>query len=156
MLTARVSLPALPAGMVARPVLYDAVDRAARHRLTVVSGGPGWGKTSAVSDWASAHDRDLAVGWLSVESGDDSLAAFWSGLLHALCSTGLIAADHPLAALEPAGEMSAETMQAIYRGLFALPSPIILVIDDFHVIQDQGVLESLAVLLGHELPLRLV
>jgi LuxR family maltose regulon positive regulatory protein len=156
LLAARVAIPEQPAGMVSRPQLSDAVARAALRRLTVVSAGPGWGKTSAVSAWASAPEHDATVAWLSVESGDDSLAAFWRATLRALRSTGSIPAGHPLAVVGPTNEMSPETMQATYRGLLALPAPIVLVLDDFHVIQDQSVLESLAVLLSHDLPLRLI
>src|SRR3954453_11959508 len=157
LLAARVAVPVRPAGMIARRELDVALDwPAAQRRLTVVSAGPGWGKTSTVSGWASHAGRDTAVAWLSLESGDDSLAAFWRAALYALRSTGSIPADHPLAVLSPTDQMSPETMQATYRGLSVLPSPIVLVLDDFQVIEDPAVLDSLAVLLRHELPLHLV
>ena len=142
--------------MVARPSLYATLERAVRHRLTVVSAGPGWGKTSTVAAWASQREGGDAVAWLSLDHEDDSPAAFWTAVLHALRRAGQTPDSHPVAALRPAATMSAQMLQATYQGLLALSSPIVLVLDDFHVIEDAAVLDSLDVLLQHDIPLHLV
>ena len=55
--------------------------------VTLVSAGPGYGKTLALADWA--RRTTLRVAWLSVEASDDSLPGFWSALLASLRAGGV-------------------------------------------------------------------
>jgi len=155
-LAARASVPAPPAGMVARPSLRGQLDRATQRRLTVVSAGPGWGKTSTLADWASTQSAVTGVAWLSLVRSDDSLSGFWSALLHALRRSGRIPGENVLSRLSPTHAMTERMLQTAYEGIQALPSALVLVLDDFHVIQDAEVLDSVARLLSHDLPLHLV
>jgi LuxR family maltose regulon positive regulatory protein len=142
--------------MLPRHSLYDVLDGATERRLTVVSAGPGWGKTSTVSDWARSRRGGSAIAWLSVDPEDDSLPGFWAAVLHAVRQSGSIPATHPLAVLSPLATVSAQMLQAISRGLLALPDPLILVLDDFHVLEDATVLDSVERLLQYDLPLHVV
>jgi len=156
LLPARTTVPRAPSATVARQRLYAQLDQACRGRLTVVSAAPGFGKTSAVSGWAVHDGQSRPVAWLSLEREDNCPAAFWAGVLHALRATGAVPPDHPLVALGPAATMSAERLRATHQALLSLPTPIVLVLDDFHRIEDPAVLESLEAVLRHDLHLRLV
>lgn len=156
LLPARVTVPTVPAGMVSRPRLLAALDESADALLTVVSAGPGWGKTSTVSAWAAAR-ADSPVAWLSLDAEDDSLATFWTAVFTAIIATGALPPDHPVRQLSLGAAMSTELMESTYRALLALPADSVLVLDDFHAITDADVLESLNTLLRRpRQPLRLI
>ena len=157
LLGARTAIPSAPAGMVPRPDLSARLDLAASRRLTLVSAGPGWGKTSTVSDWASQHrPAGTVIAWLSLEPGDNNPAAFWTAVLQALRTTGRTPPGPSVFTLGPAETMSAGTLQAIYQGILGLDTPIVLVLDDFHSIRDPIVLDQVGRLLQHATPLKVV
>ena len=52
LLRLRASPPAVPPGFVDRPRLTDRLTEAATHMLTLISAGPGYGKTLTVAAWA--------------------------------------------------------------------------------------------------------
>ncbi len=143
--------------MIPRPDLSARLDLAVSRRLTLVSAGPGWGKTSTVSDWASRHrPAGTVIAWLSLEPGDNNPAAFWTAVLQALRTTGRTPPGPSVFTLGPAETMSAGTLQAIYQGILALDTPIVLVLDDFHTIRDPVLLDQVGRLLGHSTPLKVV
>jgi LuxR family maltose regulon positive regulatory protein len=156
LLAARTSIPASPAGLVPRRAVHARLDRGVAHGLTVLSAGPGWGKTSAVADWAAKADENGGVAWLSLAPSDDTLASFWTAVLYALHASGQVPADHRLAALSPVDAMSTAMLQPTYEALLTVASPSVLVLDDFHVIQDAAVLESIGPLLSRDMPLSVI
>ncbi|HSK27576.1 MAG TPA: LuxR C-terminal-related transcriptional regulator [Jiangellales bacterium] len=155
LLTARTSPPLSSSGTVARPSLLRLLDDAFGHRLTVVSGGPGWGKTTAVATWAAARPDDT-VAWLTLEPQDDTPAYFWTDVIQALILSGAVPEENPLRGLNPAGVMSSDLLRSLARGLESLPRPLLLVLDDFQLIENPDVLEGIESLVRYELPVRLV
>ncbi len=81
---------------------------------------------------------------------------FWSGVVSALRAAGAVAAANPLHGLAVEQGMTVRGMQTLRRGFADLTPGVVLVIDDFQVIDHPDILESIAVLLRHESPLRLV
>ena len=126
-----------------------------QSRLTVVSAGPGWGKSTAVAQWVASRG-DVPVAWLTLTDIDDHLNVFWHDLLQAILATGAIPTDHPLSRASTAAGVPAEVMVTLHQGLAALPGPMVLVLDDFHVIEDAGVLEAVQRLVDLDSPLRLI
>jgi LuxR family transcriptional regulator, maltose regulon positive regulatory protein len=155
LLAARTAIPRRATGTVVRPALDRRLDEAIAHRLTVVSAGPGWGKTTAVAAWASAQ-QDLPVAWLTLESQDDTPSVFWREVLDAVVLSGALPSRHPLREVDPAGAVSPEVLRAVFRGFESLPAPLVLVLDDFHVLGKPEVLESVESLVRYQLPVRLV
>lgn len=151
----RRSVPAPSTGTIARPELRQRLDAASTTRLTVVSAGPGWGKSTAVAQWVASR-RDIPVAWLTLTDIDDHPNVFWHDLLQAILATGAIPTDHPLSRASTAAGVPAEVIIALHQGLAALPGPMVLVLDDFHVIQDAGVLEAVQRLVDLNSPLRLI
>ena len=96
------------------------------------------------------------IAWLSLEPGDNNPAAFWSAVLQALRNTGRTPPGPSIFTLGPAETMSAGTLQAIYQGILALDTAVILVLDDFHTIRDPILLDHIARLLEHDTPLKVV
>ena len=90
--------PEVPRGYADRPRLRVALSAKTRGPVTVVTGGPGWGKTLLVAAWAASADASRSICWLTLDADDDEPRAFWSYLLAALRRSGAVRADNPLAA----------------------------------------------------------
>ena len=84
LLRLRVTPPAVPPGFVSRPRLANKLTAAAARPVTLISAGPGYGKTLTVASWVNNDSAPGRVAWLSVNETDNDLQAFWSDVLGAL------------------------------------------------------------------------
>lgn len=154
-LRARTTVPAPSARAVERPGIAAMLDEASRRRLTLVSAGAGWGKTTAAAAWARSRPA-VRVAWLTLERHDDSPPAFWSEVVEALRVAGSVPPGHPLDALRVPARVSPDLVRRLLSGIEQLPGPAVLVLDDFHVLTSADVLGAVGDLLRYPLPLRLV
>jgi LuxR family maltose regulon positive regulatory protein len=149
--------PALPPAFVARRRLMDRLDEGVRGEVTLLSAGPGSGKTVLAVAWAESGGAPGPVAWLSLDGYDNSPAAFWSYVIGALRGTGAVPDDNPLASIRPGPRVDDSYVRRIANGIGRLPGPVVLVLEDLHEIDNPQVLTSLAFLLRHPVPqLRLV
>ncbi|MBD5785664.1 hypothetical protein IF650_05680 [Cellulosimicrobium terreum] len=154
-LHARTSVPVLPPTTVTRPGLDLLLAPSFERRLTLVSAGPGWGKTTTVAAWARSRP-DARIAWLTLEPFDDTPAAFWTDVLAALRASGAVPPGHPLDRLDVPSGMSSDLQRRILRALELLPDPVVLVLDDLHHVAGTHVTRTLDDLLRYPLPLHLV
>ena len=97
------------------------------------------------------------MAWISLTDSDNEPRAFWAYLVAAVASTGIVPPDHPLAQLVPGLGDENEFMSRLMTELATLPSTVVLVLDDFHVIHEPAVHERLAEVLAYQVEqLRLV
>src|SRR2546430_664564 len=75
-------VPPVPASFVWRTRLDGLLNEALRRRLTVVTAGPGYGKTTLRWGWAAR----VGASWYAGEPPDSALRALAGGLLDALGS----------------------------------------------------------------------
>ncbi|WP_201394266.1 LuxR C-terminal-related transcriptional regulator [Ktedonobacter sp. SOSP1-52] len=143
--------PQLPLTLVSRPQLLKEVDAMTAHRLALLSSSAGSGKTTLISTWArSAHTTGRQVAWLSLDALDNDPTRFWTSVIAALrtrLSTLGSAALHLLHSPQPAPLSTALTI--LINELLEQGSEMILVLDDYHIIEDQVIHESLTFLLDH-------
>jgi LuxR family maltose regulon positive regulatory protein len=154
-LRARTAVPEPSRSTVPRPAVETLLDDAMTRRLTLVSAGPGWGKTTAVARWArGAPGRRVA--WLTVEPFDDKPAAFWADVLAALRDAGVVPAGHPLETLVVPPRLSPGVLRQVLAAVERLPEPVVLVLDDFHFAACSEVAATVDDLLRYPLPLHVV
>ncbi|MEU4690542.1 LuxR C-terminal-related transcriptional regulator [Actinoplanes sp. NPDC023714] len=152
---AKTARPRMARSGVDRPRLFQLLDQATHKPLTVVRAGAGWGKTILVSAWA--HTRAAPVAWLTLDSGDNDPQLFWAYVIAALRAAGALSADNPLSELTSVPHDERERGLRMVAGLSRLPDETVLVIDDFHLIEDRQVLDEVGALLRHPaLSVRLV
>jgi LuxR family transcriptional regulator, maltose regulon positive regulatory protein len=156
LLTAKLAVPRLSAGVVVRPRLMDRMAAGASGRVTLVIAGPGWGKTQLVASWVATGGVPGPVAWLSLDSHDNDPVVFWSYFLAALRATGTVPAGSTLSGLSMRAPMGEDQLLRIGLGLAALPRHVTLVLDDWHEIRDGQVVNGLSTLLRHATPLHLV
>ncbi len=146
--------PPTPGGFVARPQLLEKLDEALTRRLTLVSAPAGAGKTVLVSAWAQAKRQrgEAAFGWLSLDEADNAPVRFWEYLAACLEEGG---AGFDSASIQPEnGETGyGESVPAgLVRGWLNLKGELLLILDDYHLIQKQEIHAALGKLLEHTPP----
>ncbi len=133
------------------------LDEASKGPLTIVTAGPGWGKTTSVASWVRRRTADAGrATWLTLAPGDDSPASFWDSVLTAIADSGGLPPQHSLSLVSTAGGMTDGVLLALLRGMGRLPTPLLLVLDDFHLISDETVMSALTDLVAYQDQVRVV
>ena len=147
-----------PPGFVPRQRLVEALGDGLVRGRVLVSAPAGFGKTALLADWARGGGRPVA--WLGMDDGDSDPARFWRYAVAALdrARPGLAGRVSPL--LGPPPPRSFEGLVTVLiNELAADPGPdeVLLVLDDYHLIDSEPVHESVAFLLENLPPgLRIV
>jgi LuxR family transcriptional regulator, maltose regulon positive regulatory protein len=137
----RLSRPRLTGKLVHRRRLVDVVDDGVSQAVTLVCAGAGWGKTILVASWAAATPGPVA--WLTLTGEDNDRTNFWTHVAAALRAAGVVPADSALAELDPAPRMADSVLLRVLEALDHLVNPVVLVLDDFHELDDRIVTEDL-------------
>jgi LuxR family maltose regulon positive regulatory protein len=131
--------PTLPRRLVPRSRLGDVLDAglADGARLVLASAPAGSGKSTLLASWLAG--RAESSSWLQVEANDSDPARFWAYLIEA------IGQAHPTiaSALRPVvvGANGDEhvVVPALVNELAKLTEPLVVVIDDYHLIDNASV-----------------
>lgn len=144
-LAAKLTVPEVPDWAVPRPRITDLIARGMRWcPLTVLTGPPGAGKTMALALWAAAEPGTVA--WAGLDEFDNRPEVFWSYLVAALGRTGVAVPS----AVPAAGWGQEDDHVFVLRLAAALADhdpPVLLVLDDLHLITEPRVLRGLDFLL---------
>src|SRR5919199_1381917 len=133
---------------VPRPRLSDRLSGGIDARLTLVSAPAGFGKTTLLAAWlASAVRPEGLTAWLSLDQSDNDPATFWSYVIAAVQSVAPGLGTGSLALMEAAQTPIDVVLGALLNELDALPKKLVLVLDDYHVIEDRQVHDQMALFL---------
>ena len=125
--------------LVRRPRLHAALDAAveAAVPLVLVSAPAGSGKSTLLAAWLAT--RSEAVAWFQVEESDGDPARFWSYLVQAIGRTqpDLVARLQPVVAGSNGDEEA--VVPTLVNGLTERAEALLLVIDDYHLVEDERV-----------------
>jgi LuxR family maltose regulon positive regulatory protein len=120
------------------------------RKLTLVSAPAGFGKTTLLSEWVAACGSCARVAWLSLDEGDNDPARFLAYLVAALQTIEGNVGKGVLAALQSPGPVNVEpVLTTLLNQIAGLPDNLLLVLDDYHVIESQPVDNALIFLLDH-------
>ncbi len=152
-LATKLHLPRSTRTLVARPRLLNKVDAALNCPLTTVIAPPGFGKTTLVSTWAddAAANSVAAVGWLTLDQYDDEPSRFWTAVVAALQRTFPGLGSDMLSLLSSMTPSSPEYLLTPIINQLAeyAPSPLVLVLDDYQVINTSAIHTALAFFINH-------
>ena len=148
----RVTVPQLPPRHVSRPRLLTELDDAASSPLTLLSAGPGAGKTVLLTDWV--RRGGVRVAWLNPAAADAEPSRFWRLLVSALRECG--GAESGAPAVMPR-DTDIDLVRMLFSAVPESAAPFVVIIDDAHVLTHAEVLEGLDSLIRSGQPgLRLV
>ena len=131
-------------GLVLRPRLSERLDQGTASKLVLVSAPAGFGKTTLLTEWLAARPTALAgerlAAWLSLDQGDNDPASFWAYVIAALRTVASGVGEGALSLLDAPQPSPIETvLTTLLNDLAAVAGEIVLVLDDYHVIEARDV-----------------
>jgi LuxR family transcriptional regulator, maltose regulon positive regulatory protein len=158
LLLSKLSPPRLHAFLLDRSRLFTLLDAGRECHLTLLSAPAGFGKTTLVCQWMTARRASLdfpPVAWVSLEASDNDPVRFWRYLI-AACQTFQVDLAQVHSALTsttpqpPFLPASLETvLTSLLNALARCPSGGILVLEDYHVITEHSIHETISFFLDH-------
>ena len=150
-LATKLYIPQPRLNLVSRPRLIEQLNAGLPHKLTLISAAAGFGKTTLVSEWVAAGNRPVA--WLSLDEGDNDPARFLTYFIAALQTLVPDIGATALTALQSPQPPAIDSMvTAVLNEIAAMPDQFILVLDDYHLIDNPSVDKALTFLLKHQPP----
>jgi LuxR family maltose regulon positive regulatory protein len=149
-LATKLYIPPARPDLVSRPCLIERLNEGfpAGRRLTLISAPAGFGKTTLVSEWVAKGERPAA--WLSLDDGDNEPVRFLSYLIAALQTVEASVGKGALNALQSPQPPPAEAiLTALINEIAAISDQIILVLDDYHLIEAQPIHDALSFMIEH-------
>jgi LuxR family maltose regulon positive regulatory protein len=179
LLKTKLYIPPARPELVSRPHLIERLNAGLHRKLTLISAPAGFGKTTLLSEWVHAVGAQRAapqpVAWLSLDENDSDPTRFLAYFIAALQTLALSAdgtsgveeieaRQETAAQQEPVGIIgkgALSTLQSpqpppteavltsLINEIAALPDRIVLVLDDYHVVDAKPVDNALTFLLEH-------
>ena len=142
----------------ARSELTGRLGRAVESALTLVSGPAGYGKTTLLTDWLTAAPSDRRrAAWLSLDPSDNDPALFWAYFIAAVRTAAPEGGGGAMALLTSTESPTEAFVVTLLNDLAALSDDVVLVLDDYHVIEESEIRDGMAYLVEHLPPqIRLV
>jgi len=134
--------PMLPSHLVDRTRLIEILDAAADEpavRVVLVSAPAGSGKSTLLAAW---QQQRANCAWMQADKADRDPARFWAHIVASLASVVPDLAPEAARAV-PASAADAEPLVERITNYLAGSSPVVLVIDDYHLITSKTVDDAL-------------
>jgi len=120
------------------------------RKLTLISAPAGFGKTTLLSEWIEGYASDVHIAYLSLDEGDSNLASFLHYFIAALRMVMPNIGMEALATLRSAQQLPMDVMLTdLLNDIAGYPDNVILVLDDYHVIDADPIDQALTFLIEH-------
>ncbi len=150
LLETKLKIPQQRRDLVHRPGLRHRLDGAWSSPLTLVSAPAGFGKTTLLTQWlAGAAAPRAAVAWLSLDARDNDPALFLAYLVTAVQHVSPGVGVTALSLLESPGTSTEAILLTVINDLAGVDHEVVVVLDDYHVIEAGEVQEGVAFLAEH-------
>ena len=144
-LATKLYVPPPRPSVVSRPRLIERLNEGMERKLILISASAGFGKTTLLSAWIADCGRPVA--WLSLDEADSDLSRFLTYVIAALQTVQPILGKNLLTALLTPQPPSVESLlTSLLNEISALPNDLILVLDDYHLLDSKSVDEALTFL----------
>jgi LuxR family maltose regulon positive regulatory protein len=147
-LSTKLSVPPLRSRLVVRPRLIQKLNQSLECGIVLVSAPAGYGKSTLLSAWLSRLEYPAA--WLSLDEDDNDPARFLAYLVAALRIFDP-AIQNPVG-ISPESYTTAgpeASLAPLINQLDAHKQPCCLVLDDYHMIQNQAIHRLISFLFEH-------
>jgi len=154
LLATKLYIPHTRPELVSRLRLIEKLNDGLHRKLTLVSAPAGFGKTTLISEWVQAvckSDPIVATAWLTLDDGDNDPVRFLTYFIAALDqAVGIETSigEGSLSMLRSLQQPPIETiLTPIINQIANISTRILLVLDDYHLIEVQPVHDILSFLL---------
>jgi len=150
LVTTKLRYPVLRPGTVGRPRLLDLLAPGKLQPVASVVAPPGFGKTTLLAQWAEQGGQAFA--WVSVEEPDNDPKVLLSYIAAALDSVAPIGDEVFAALASPGSSVPGTVVPRLEAAFSAMTTPVVLVLDDVHVLHNRECQAALAALADHVPP----
>ncbi|HVP22120.1 MAG TPA: LuxR C-terminal-related transcriptional regulator [Anaerolineaceae bacterium] len=148
LLRTKISVPQTPNKYVHRPRLTGRIKQGVRVPLTLLAAPAGFGKTNLLVEWT--READLPVAWLTLDNQDNDINHFYSYFIGALQTLVPRLGEKALEFIQFTGGSNLEVgLTLLINELFTYWKEMVLVLDDFQVLENPAVLQGLDFLLKY-------
>jgi LuxR family maltose regulon positive regulatory protein len=149
LVASKLQRPLIPPGSVRRSSLLErlARDAAVDRRVISVVAPAGYGKTTLLSQWAESNGQAFA--WVSADERDNDPKVLLTYVAAALDAVEPIAERVFDALASPGSSVPGSVVPRLGSAFSAMTSPVVLVLDDAHILHNSECRAALSVLADH-------
>jgi LuxR family maltose regulon positive regulatory protein len=148
LLVTKFTTPPVRARLLPRRILIERLNQGSTLPLVLLSAGAGFGKTTLLATWASQYTHPVA--WLTLDSLDNDPQRFWSAVVTALRTRLPTIGEGAFARLqEPQPPQLIPLLTSLVNDLVAWGQEVVLIVDDYHLIEERSIHASFGYLLDH-------
>jgi ATP/maltotriose-dependent transcriptional regulator MalT len=152
LLRSKLHAPQLPSRHVSRPRLVDLMRLGRERRLTLVCAPPGYGKTALLAERCADGSESQSFAWVSLDRGDSDAVRLWSHVIAAVEDADTESSQTPLLPVQleiHPGNLMQCVLPLLLDALGQRARGVVLVLDDYHFVDDEVCDASLAFLVEH-------
>ncbi|MBK7456131.1 MAG: hypothetical protein IPJ46_21130 [Anaerolineales bacterium] len=144
----KLHIPQMRVACVPRPHLVMRLQQGLEQKLILISAPAGYGKTTLLCEWLFGCGQ--AKAWVSVDKGDNDPSRFWAYVIAALRDAfSSVSSILPEIQTNPDLSVNEILITELINELDKLSQPLILVLDDYHMIETQAIHAGVSFLLEH-------
>jgi LuxR family transcriptional regulator, maltose regulon positive regulatory protein len=149
LLETKLHVPRRRGGLVARPRLVERLG-VGEPALRLVSAPAGFGKTTLLAQWlATVSAGGRRVAWLSLDKSDNDPVVFWTYVVAALQRAAPGVGGPALTLLQAPQPPMEAVLATLLNELSASSDEVVLVLDDYHLIDAREVQDAMAFWVEH-------
>lgn len=150
LLQSKLQIPRRRRSVVRRARLDQRFDWNGLPAVVLVSAPAGFGKTTLLAGWlADDGGGTKPAAWLSIDQRDSDPAVFWSYVVAAVRTVAAEVGGEALSMLVSNPRELDEVVTSLLNDLAALTDDLVLVLDDYHLVDSVQVQESMRFLVEH-------
>jgi LuxR family transcriptional regulator, maltose regulon positive regulatory protein len=139
--------PLIRPGTVRRSSLIERLAQGDSRPIVSVVAPAGYGKTTLLSQWAERSDQPVA--WVSVDEADNDPKVLLSYVAEALDGVEPVDVRVFDALASPGSSVPGSVVPRLGSALRSMSSPVVLMLDDVHLLDDRECWAALSVLADH-------
>ena len=148
MLRTKLNRPQISSGDIYREHLVQQMNQSIDKPLSLISAGAGYGKSSLVRSWLDNNEYKYV--WYSIDEDDNDLQLFLNNLCEAIDTIQPEATNNFQSYISgPNLPPTKELAHSLINDLDLLKDDFVLVLDDFHSIKNQELIEIIKILLSY-------
>ncbi|MFC1879784.1 LuxR family transcriptional regulator, partial [Chloroflexota bacterium] len=161
LLTTKLNIPPSRPEFVTRRRLRKRLNQGLHSKLSLISAPAGFGKTTLVCGWvdqlrldaSNGNQNEYRIAWISLDETDNDPTSFLAYFIAALNRADGIEVDLGKGALSmlrsPQPPPTEAILTSLINDIVVFPGKIIVVFDDYHLIEASPIHQALTFLLEH-------
>lgn len=141
----KLNVPTTKGITISRPHLFQRLDEGLNTKLTIITSPAGYGKSTLLSKWSSQVNHPNV--WISLDENDNNPFRFWTHTIESLKQCCSVFNDKSAAYYLDADPSGNTLVATLINQLSRLSEKVVLIWDDFHIIENDSILSCVNYLL---------